>query len=172
MLLRLLLATTLIGALSVAATAQASSKYLKTMGQEGYTLYFIKPLAFKAGKARLVPDFTFQYRETPPEEVDLKFSFFSKKPTRKMDVLSFYSGEEALGQSSIPNLMFLEQAKGRWHTRFNASIPYSTLMKMLQAGETLVIRLHIGEEELSFPAGKKWDKASAVLREILGAEIR
>lgn len=169
--LRLLLATALGCALSLSAAAQASSKYLKTMGQEGYTLYFIKPLPFKTGNARLVPDFTFQYQEQPPEVVDLKFSLFSKKPIRETGFLSFLSGEEDIGRSSDCKLMFLEKAKGRWHARFSTNIPFPTLMNMLQAGETLMIRLHTGEDILPFTAGKKWDKASAVLVEIIGAEI-
>ncbi len=169
--LKLFLAIALSCCLGLNAGAQSSSKYLKTLTQEGYTLYFIKPVSFKKGKARLVPDFTFQYGETAPQMVEMKFSLYSKTTAREMERLSFHAGEQALGQSEGSELMFLEKAKGRWHARFATRIPYPTLMNMLQAGEGLEIRFHGPAMNIAFPAGRKWRKASEVIREILLAEI-
>ena len=166
-----ILAISLGCAISLAAFGQNSSRYLKTLGQEDFTLYFINPVLFKKGKDRLIPDFTFQYREAPPEQVAVKFSLFSKTPFREMGHLSFRSGGEVLGQSSGSELMFLEQKKGKWHTRFSTHISYPTLLAMLNAGEALEIRFHSQDTIRSFPAGKKWRKASATVKEILGAEV-
>lgn len=169
--LKQIIAIILSCALCTAAYCQNSSRYLKTLGQEGYTLYFIKPVPFKKGKSQLIPDFTFQYREGLPDKVALKFSLFSKTPFREMGHLSFRSGGEVLGQSSGSELMFLEQKKGKWHTRFSTHISYPTLLAMLNAGEALEIRFHSQDTIRSFPAGKKWRKASATVKEILGAEV-
>lgn len=172
--LKLIIALALGCILNTAAPAQNSSKYLKTMGQEGYTLYFIAPVSFKGekGKASIEPDFTFQYQEGLPEWVDLKFSLFSTTSFREMDRLSFLAGGELLGQSSGSGLMFLEKNKGKWHARFATRIPYSTLMDMLDAGEKLEIRFHGQGTSLAFQAGRKWGKVSAVTKEILRAEVR
>lgn len=170
--LKLIMAIALSSSFCLAAAAQSSSKYLKSMKQEGYTLYFITPASFKApkGKIQLEADFTFQYHGSRPEEVSLRFSIFSKAPLREMEYLSFQEGTEILGRSAGSELMFLEQRKGRWHARFATHIPYSTLMKMLEAGEDLKIRLHNRDTDIVFPAGKHWRKASAVVKEILKAE--
>lgn len=169
--LKLVLAIAFTCSLGLSVGAQSSSKYLKTLTQEGYTLYFINPISFKQGKARLVPDFTFQHGETKPKVVDIKFSLLTEAPAREMEYLSFHAGENKLGQSEGSELMFLEKAKGRWHARFTTRIPYPTLMEMLQAGDELEIRFHGPAMSLAFPAGKKWRKASEVIREILLAEI-
>ncbi|MCB0563002.1 MAG: hypothetical protein KDD01_01350 [Phaeodactylibacter sp.] len=169
--LKQILAITLGCAISLAACGQNSSRYLKTLGQEDFTLYFINPVPFKKGKDRLIPDFTFQYREAQPDQVAVKFSLFSKTPFREMSYLSFHAGEALLGQSSGSELMFLEKNKGKWHSRFSTHISYPALMALLNAGETLEIRFHSQESILAFPAGKKWGKASAVLKEILSAEV-
>ena len=168
-----ILTLTLCCALCLGAQAQNSSKYLKSMAQEDYTLYFINPVEFKAEKSKslLIPDFTFQYDGNTPEKVDLRFSVFSEAPLKETGKLSFRAGEETLGSSSGLELMFLEQVKGRWHSRFTTSLPYSTLMKMLQAGENLVIGLSGQEAAMAFPADKQWEKASAVVKEIFVAEI-
>ncbi len=172
--LKLLVAFALGCILNTAAPAQNSSKYLKTMGQEGYTLYFIAPVSFKGEKvkASLEPDFTFQHQKGLPEWVDLKFSLFSRTPFREMGHLSFLAGDKTIGQSSGSTLMFLEQRKGKWQARFATRIPYSTLMDMLNAGEKLEIRFHSQDTILAFPAGRKWGKVSAVTKEILSAQLR
>ena len=169
--LKLIFAFILGCALGSAATAQSSSKYLKILQQEGYTLYFIKPVAFKKGKNRLALDFTFQHGPTVPETVVLRFSLYSKNPIREMDGLSFFAKETPLGESSGPELMFLEQDKGWWHARFASTISYPTLIDMLEAGENLEIRFHRQETAFAFPANRKWGKASSVVKEILKAEV-
>ncbi|MCB9290793.1 MAG: hypothetical protein H6560_26045 [Lewinellaceae bacterium] len=157
--------------ISVAGYAQSSSKYLKAINQDNGTLYFIKPVKFKAGKDRFIPDFTFLHKENLPEEVDLRFSLFSKTPLRDISALSFYSGEKELGKTSGPELMYLEKVKGKWHARFSTGIPFSTLLEILAAGENLEIRFHSGETTLTFPANREWAKASGLIKEILMAEI-
>ncbi|MCB0579145.1 MAG: hypothetical protein KDD10_07525 [Phaeodactylibacter sp.] len=171
--LNTLLALAMSCTLCLGAHAQNSSRYLRSMQQEGYTLYFIKPVPFKAegAKARLVPDFTFQHGDAAPEVVDLRFSLSSQAPVREMASLSFHADGKLLGQASGAELLFLEQAKGCWHARFSTQLPYPALLAMLRAGEGLEARFEGQGVTLSFPAGKKWRKASAVVREILMAEV-
>ena len=168
---KILLIFALGTSLSLAAFAQDSSKFLKTKEQETYTLYFIKPITFKDGKNRLIPDFTFQHQSGPPEEVELKFSFFSKAPLREISLLEFYKESRQFGRPSAPKLMFLEKIKNRWHARFQATLPYSLFMDMLQAGDKLEIRVTNLDNNYSFPSNKKWSEAAEILREIIGAEV-
>lgn len=168
---KLILTIALSCALCLSAQAQNSSKYLKTLGQEGYTLYFIKPVNFKKSGARLIPDFTFQDGEEATKMVEIKFSLFSKTPFRELDYLSFHAGGQLLGQSSGSELMFLEKSGRHWHARFITKAPYSTMLEMLKAGRALEIHFHSQDTAIAFPANKKWEKASVVVKEILLAEV-
>ncbi|MCB0554234.1 MAG: hypothetical protein KDD02_11835 [Phaeodactylibacter sp.] len=154
--------------------AQDSDKYFKKLPQEGFDLYFLSPTAFKSkpGKVRLEADYTFQYYKRTPASVDMKFSLFSKTALRSLDSLAFFAGSRRLDAAASPEIMFLQKEKGKWHSRFSTPLPYTTLQQILEAGPELKILVYSDGKAISFPAGKDWREAAAVLKEILAVEIR
>jgi hypothetical protein len=163
----------LLALLALGLGAQDSDRYLKKMIQEGAVLYFITPTSFKAkpGKVKLEGDFTFQYSGGMPEAVYLRFSIFSKSAIRRLENLAFFSGENQIGGTGAPELIFLQKEKRKWHSRFSATLPYPTLLKLLQAGPEASIHAATPEKKYAFAPGKDWLKAAEILKEILAVEV-
>lgn len=156
------------------AQAQSSDKYLRKLPQEDFTLYFLSPTGFKdkKNKADLNVDFTFQYKKGLPQSVDMKFSVFTSSALQSLDSVSIHIEGQRLGRTSPVENMFLQKEKGKWHSRYNTTIPYRFLQQMLKASDEVVIRTHYTDHEFSFNAGKDWRSAGPIVQEILNAEIQ
>jgi hypothetical protein len=158
---------------ALSLSAQDSERYLKKMPQEGFALYFITPTSFtaKPEKQKLEMDFTFQYRDSVPEEAEVRFSIFSRSAVRRLEGLSFFAGGAPIGSTAVPELLFLQKEKRVWHSRFSAVLPYPSLLALLQAGPEASIQLVGPDQSARFQPEKSWRKAAEIVREILAAEL-
>jgi hypothetical protein len=174
MYIRYLSTLCLLWLLPACIHAQNSGKYLRKFHQEDYVLYFLTPTtSLSQSSDRLQVDFTFLYRDSIPSHVDLRFSLYSKSPSGIVQALRITNGPVTTASPGHMELLFVQKEKDFWHTRYATTITYAELNAMLAARSGLVY--HITTEQrgdLTFPAGKRWQKAAPVIQQILGIEIR
>jgi hypothetical protein len=156
----LLLFTSLTGWIG----AQSSAKYMKIVPQADGTLYFIKPIKMKnPDGAKLEVDFTyFDAKTEPTGKVDMKFSIYSKIPIKTVDkVVFYYQKDQTVTSLEGVMLMYTEQAKGKWISRFDAMISLADLKTLMQPGQEPELWPIVSEQTLKkFPGGKNWEKVS------------
>jgi hypothetical protein len=155
--------------------AQSSGKYLKRLTQADKVLYFIRPIELKSAqdKLLLVPDFTYNYSKEEKTDATITFTVLSKTPVKTVDSLRFAvaSTGEVLSSSQPVTFMYMERKKGKWESRFNATLPFRHLMAVLEKGGDIRAELFSSTQKYLFPAGRKWEKAARIVFEIFSAEI-
>lgn len=163
---------TLLLLASATLSAQSSGKYLKQLLQPDYTLYFVRPVTLKSAGAAIIVDFTYRHFPTPEQSgpVTINFSLFTREPVRSVETLQL--GDDGKPIVTVtPTLLYLEQKKGKWHSRCTAEISLADYLSLLQLGDRFSAVAGSGTLSWRFNADRRWMKSAEVVRTILESEL-
>jgi len=100
-------------------------------GDKG-TLYFIKPLEFRSGDARLWMDYTFHYRPDSSGEAIVNFTIQDIFLHRSLDTVNLVAPGFSTSLRQI-KLLYNEKSKSGFDSRFSARLPREALYTYLTA---------------------------------------
>lgn len=133
-------------------------------GDKG-TLYFIKPLEFRSGDARLWMDYTFHYRPDSSSDALVNFTIRDTKLYRSMDSVSLQSFTLKAPINSI-RLLYNEKQKSGFVSRFSGRLPMITLYNYLEATDQTIFTYR-GEYHSMWRAAPKTERKIHSLQENL-----
>lgn len=147
------------------STAQSSAKYMKIVPQVDGTLYFIKPVKLKnADGEKLEIDFTYFHNKIDPTGVvDVKFSVYTKMPVKSIDRVIFNINKDKQ-VNTLPgiSLMYTEQQKGKWISRFSATLSLDDLKELVKPENAIYIWPETANPVMKrFEGGGTWKKVSS-----------
>jgi hypothetical protein len=100
-------------------------------GDKG-TLYFIKPLEFRSGDARLWMDYTLHYRPDSSSEALVNFTIQDIFLHRNLDTVNLVAPGISTPLRQI-KLLYNEKSKSGFNSRFSARLPREALYNYLTA---------------------------------------
>lgn len=153
------------------AAGQSTDKFMKVLYRDSVNLYFVKPLDFKPEdtKAQLEADFTYndyRYPSARDSTVVMNFTLQSKKPVRELESVYLGTQHFAIPGEAI-ELFYIEQQKGKWHSRFSLLLPYTQFRQMLEQGEEMPVVIEAGKKAHRFTGHKSWAKMSEACSSVL-----
>jgi len=144
---------------------QGLSKYIETFytGNEGVQ-YFIKPLEFERinSDESLLVDYTFRFLDTIKGNVTVNFTIVSNKFFKQLDNIEFEIVNNKFKYKTV-NLLFNENIKGKWHSRFTTGIPLSDFVKISND----IYFITINDIDLKFSPTKKTQNTLKYLKDNL-----
>jgi hypothetical protein len=146
------------------SATKSAKKYFETfyVGEEG-TQYFIKPLVFasEASPTEMMIDMTFRYKDEIKDSVLVHISLEGPDLHKSISKLQFKQGEQEVQASSIA-LMFNENTKKGFKSRFSAQLSLQEVYQLFQSDQW-VVQLEEAGESLYFSPTKKSSKVIRAL---------
>lgn len=151
----------LIVSCSSSSTVISNSKLVEDfyVGKEG-TQYFIKPIEFiSEDKGKLIADFTFRYKDEIKDSVAINFSIYDSQIFKKLETISFESGEVQV-TSSVFELLYNEKSKkSQFLSRFSTKISLEELNKLFTSGSVWKLGLKEEDFDKHYSTNKKASRA-------------
>jgi len=106
-------------------------------GDKG-TLYFIKPLEFRSGDARLLMDYTFHYRPDSSGDALVNFTMHDVRLYRQLDTANLLASGFSTPLQNM-KLLYNQKEHPGFDSRFSARLPIMDLYTYLTAGNQSIL---------------------------------
>ncbi len=159
-------------------SAQSSGKFLITRPLPDGTIYFIVPSEFPAqnevGPLKL--DFTYFHPAEPSPDSDtvvVNGSIYTRTPVKEITSIIFLpTAANPIKPLDATQILYIEQVKGKWHSRFSTRIRRHELMQLLSMNSGVQIEIVAEQRTRRYVANSKWYKRARTLSPILSVEFR
>ena len=150
--------------------SKSTNKLFETffLGEKGIQ-YFIKPLAYSnsATKEEVFIDFTFRHKDEIKDSATVNFTLLSSTAFREVDNLMLINDAQRVEASDI-SLIFIENYKKGFRSRFTTKVPLSKLKALFEGG-VWDIKLKKGNNQDSYFPNKKTAKSLGEIKATLFA---
>ncbi|GEM_PF-1284937 len=134
-------------------------------GDKG-TLYFIKPLEFRSGDARLWMDYTFHYRPDSSGDALVNFTIRDTRLYRSLDSVSLQSFAQRTRLNQV-KLLYNEKQNDVFVSRFSARLPMRALYAYLNEPTQNIVTTHNEVRHFWQPAVKTIRKIELLQENLL-----
>lgn len=141
-----------------AAVKAGKNLYETFLAGNGNTMYFLKPLTFKAqgGKGSVEMDFTFSHKDISSDTVAIKFSLFDEQVLKSVDSMRMISGTTSVLFKSLTH-MFSDRGHGEYINRFSTTTGLDNL-KALFDHTDWSIKVYSNGQSRTYTASGKTEK--------------
>lgn len=155
-----LLSFVFTGCLTIRPAAVKAGKnlYETFLAGSGHTMYFLKPLFFKAqsGKGSVDMDFTFGYKNINTDTAVIKFSLLDEQVIKSVDSMRIVSGTTSVLLKPLTH-MFSDRGHGEYINRFSTSTSLEQL-KALFDHTDWSIKVYSNGQSRTYVASGKTEK--------------
>lgn len=168
-----LLSFAFTGCLTIRPASVKAGKHLYEtfLAGTGKTMYFLKPLNFKAekGKGSVEMDFTFGHTNTTTDTVSIKFSMLDEQVIKAVDSMRIVSGTTSVLCKPLTH-MFSDRGHGEYINRFSTETGLENL-KALFDNTDWMIKVYSNGKSMTYTAGNKTEKNIEKLKQYVFAVL-